>query len=201
MNLFILSTDPIKAAQAHCDKHVIKMILETCQMLYTAHWTAAYPALLTKTKKQLGPLPLPSSLETSPKKINSEARGYKYAHLKHPCTIWIRTSLENYHFACDLGIALGDEYTYRWQKPKPHACLEHVKWLKANPPALSAIGLTPFAIAMDDKYKNSSDPIECYRNYYLTAKKEKGLLVYTRRPEPDFITTSTAPLAPPQAFQ
>jgi len=53
MNLFILSTDPVQAAQAHCDKHVIKMILETCQMLYTAHWTAAYPDLLTKTKKQL----------------------------------------------------------------------------------------------------------------------------------------------------
>jgi len=201
MNLFILSTDPIKAAQAHCDKHVIKMILETCQMLYTAHWTAAYLDLLTKTKKQLGPLALPTSLQTSPKKINSEGRGYKYAHLKHPCTIWIRTSLENYYFACDLGIALGDEYTYRWQKPKPHACVEHVKWLKANPPVLSAIGLTPFAIAMDDKYKNSSDPIECYRNYYLTAKKEKGLLVYTRRPEPDFITISTAPSIPPPASQ
>jgi hypothetical protein len=46
MNLFILSSNPTEAAEAHADKHVVKMILEACQMLYSAHWTAAYPELL-----------------------------------------------------------------------------------------------------------------------------------------------------------
>ena len=46
MNLFVLSKKPQEAAQAHGDKHVVKMILEACQMLYSAHWTASYPALL-----------------------------------------------------------------------------------------------------------------------------------------------------------
>ena len=184
MNLFILFDTPVEAAQAHCDKHVIKMILETCQMLYTAHWTAAYPQLLVKSQKGLE---LPASLKAAPKRKNGE-RGYKKTHVNHPCTKWIRASLENYMFACDLAIALGEEYKYRWHKKnKEHSCEQHARWLKENPPPLPATGLTPFAIAMDDVYKNSDDPIQCYRNYYLTAKKDKGLLVYTRRPAPPFI--------------
>ena len=181
MNLFILYNDPVKSAQAHGDKHVIKMILEACQMLYTAHWTASYPQLLTKTRLKLA---TPESLATAPLS-KAETRGYQAAHINHPCTKWIRASLENYHYACDLGISLGEEYTYRWGKT--HACEEHVRWLKANPPPLPQIGKTPFAIAMDDEYKICDDAVESYRNYYLTAKKEKGLLVYTRRQAPSFL--------------
>lgn len=42
MNIFVLDTDPVKAAKAHCDKHVVKMILETAQMLCTAFEDAPY---------------------------------------------------------------------------------------------------------------------------------------------------------------
>jgi len=182
MNLFILYNDPVTAAQAHADKHVVKMILEACQMLYTAHWTSAYPELLKKTKEKH---PLPASLEQAPLKKDSNIRGYLPAHINHPCTKWIRASMENYRFACTLGVALGEEYTYRWGKR--HSCAEHVEWLLLNPPDLPYIPQTPFAIAMDDQYKKGDDPIESYRNYYLTAKKERGLLKYTRREVPEFI--------------
>ena len=37
MNLFILDQDPVVAAQLQCDKHVVKMIVESAQMLSTAH--------------------------------------------------------------------------------------------------------------------------------------------------------------------
>ena len=37
MNIFYLDTDPVLAAQMQCDKHVVKMILESAQMLCTAH--------------------------------------------------------------------------------------------------------------------------------------------------------------------
>ena len=175
MNLFVLDYNPKKAAEAHGDKHVVKMILETCQMLYTAHWTAAHPELLVKTRSKVD---TPESLKTSPKP-------YKAAHINHPCTKWIRASLQNYLYACELGIELAAESTYRYGKT--HACEEHVWWLKTFPPSLPQIGQTPFAIAMDNEYKISDDAIECYRHYYLTAKKEKGLLVYTKREPPSFI--------------
>lgn len=37
MNIFYLDNDPLKCAQMHNDKHCIKMILEYCQLLSTAH--------------------------------------------------------------------------------------------------------------------------------------------------------------------
>ena len=180
MNLFILSANPVEAARAHVDRHVVKMILEACQMLYTAHWTAVYPELCVKKKKGLA---LPASMATAPKKIGTEICGYIPAHINHPCTKWVRASLENYQFACALAIAIGEEYQFRYGKV--HGCMEHAIWLAAHPPALAATGLTAFAIAMDDKYKISDDAIECYRHYYVEGKKH--LLTYTRREKPDFL--------------
>jgi len=180
MNLFILSANPVEAARAHVDRHMVKMILEACQMLYTAHWTAVYPELCVKKKKGLA---LPASMATAPKKIGTEICGYIPAHINHPCTKWVRASLENYQFACALAIAIGEEYQFRYGKI--HGCMEHAIWLSAHPPALAATGLTAFAIAMDDKYKISDDAIECYRHYYVEGKKH--LLTYTRREKPDFL--------------
>ena len=37
MNIFYLHPDPTIAAQMMCDKHVLKMVLETAQLLSTAH--------------------------------------------------------------------------------------------------------------------------------------------------------------------
>ena len=37
MNIFALSSDPIASAQMMVDRHVVKMILETAQLLSTAH--------------------------------------------------------------------------------------------------------------------------------------------------------------------
>jgi len=37
MNIFYLDKDPIKSAEMHCDKHVVKMIIEYAQLLSTAH--------------------------------------------------------------------------------------------------------------------------------------------------------------------
>lgn len=86
MNIFILDENPDTAARQHCDKHVVKMILETAQMLCTAHWESG------------GEAP------------------YKSTHKNHPCTIWARESVDNYKWLCDLGVSLCDEYTLRYGK-------------------------------------------------------------------------------------
>lgn len=86
MNIFFLDFDTKKCAQYHCDKHVVKMILETAQLLCGVHWV-----------------------------IGSEAP-YKLSHKNHPCAIWTRESLSNYLYLCDLGLELCKEYTYRYGK-------------------------------------------------------------------------------------
>jgi hypothetical protein len=61
MNIFALHPNPRKAARWHVNQHVVKMLLETCQLLYTAHWVLFYselescrsPAALSKAQKQL----------------------------------------------------------------------------------------------------------------------------------------------------
>jgi hypothetical protein len=86
VNIFILDHDVKRCAQAHNDKHVVKMILETAQLLSTVHWQTG------------GQAP------------------YKQTHVNHPCSVWARESLANYMWLCELGLELCKEYTHRYGK-------------------------------------------------------------------------------------
>jgi len=86
MNIFLLDKNLRKCAAYHNDKHVVKMILESAQMLCSAHWVCC------------GSAP------------------YKLTHVNHPCCVWVRESLDNYDFLCRLGLALCSEYTLRYGK-------------------------------------------------------------------------------------
>lgn len=86
MNIFFLDKDPKKCAVLHNDKHVVKMILETAQLLCGAHWTTG-----------------------------SEAP-YKLSHANHPCSKWVREDLNNYLWLCQLGLNLCWEYHHRYGK-------------------------------------------------------------------------------------
>lgn len=87
MNIFVLDKDITFCAQYHCDKHVVKQILETTQLLCTAHhiW-------------------------------GTEDVPYRKTHYNHPCAIWTRESKENYLWTLEFGISLCGEYTYRYGK-------------------------------------------------------------------------------------
>jgi len=193
MNIFILNIDPKKAAEAHGDKHVVKMVLEACQMLYTAHWTAVHPELLkersaVKIAKAHKVLSVPEHMLTAPKRKCADENGYRPVHLHHPCTIWVRECVGNYMWAVDLALALAEEYEYRWPG-KMHSCKAHAEWLKANlPPGIAHRERNGFAIAMDDEYRVKGDPIASYIKYYNGAKKDKNLTNYTRRAKPMFLS-------------
>jgi len=151
MNIFILSEDPVLAAQAHCDKHVVKLILECAQMLCSA----------------LPPNQAP----------------YKRTHFNHPCTVWSRTSKQNYEWLIKYGLALCDEYTYRYNKT--HKSMAVIEWCRSNMPELPDLGLTQFAQAMPDEYR-CEDVVQSYRNYYIGAKAK--LLTYTKRKPPEWVS-------------
>lgn len=86
MNIFVLDYDQQRCAQMHCDKHCVKMILETAQLLCGVHHMVG------------GDAP------------------YKLSHKNHPCSVWSRECIENYVWLCDLGIELCKEYTHRYGK-------------------------------------------------------------------------------------
>jgi hypothetical protein len=192
MNIFVLHLDPKKAAEAHADKHVVKMLLEACQLLYTVHWIFAYPALLENkapiylaaAQKKLSP---PASIVSAPhSKTRPDEPGFRPVHVHHPCAKWVRESLENYTFCAQLAIGLAEEYTFRYSG-KTHECEVHARWLLAHPPTgFPTVGQTPFVTAMFNEYKQT-DPIESYRAYYRGSKGERGLLQYTRRERPSWL--------------
>jgi hypothetical protein len=157
MNIFFLSANAEDAAKQHCDKHVVKMILETAQLLFTSHWV-------------LNPTGLPSN-------------AYKKTHPNHPCGIWLRESLTNYNWLCELGYWLCKEYTFRYGKI--HKTQAHIEWLTANPPAsLTDIGMTSIRQAMPIQYKNEN-PVKAYQTYYIEDKMR--ILKYTKRERPAFL--------------
>ena len=86
MNIFYLDKEPRLCAQYHVDKHVVKMILETAQLLSTTHWMSGSE----------GP--------------------YRQTHKNHPSAVWARSNKSNYTWLCELGMELCKEYTHRYGK-------------------------------------------------------------------------------------
>jgi hypothetical protein len=191
MNIFVLHWKQRKAARWHVDKHVVKMLLETCQLLYTAHWVLFYPQLrdcksaiaLSKTQKQLE---VPEYLWSAPLCETSQEPGYRPCHVWHPCQKWTRVCSGNYLWLAKLGIELAREFRFRFKKE--HSCEKHINWLYDNLPL--TIRMFPrrgFPIAMAEEFRISKDPIICYRNYYRTSKAERGLIKYTGREVPHWL--------------
>jgi hypothetical protein len=149
MNIFFLDFDTTKCAKYHCDKHVVKMILETAQLLCGVHHMTPQ---------------LPNNYRTTTEQVP-----YKLSHKNHPCAIWSRESLSNYLYLCDLGLELCKEYTYRYGKR--HKSQDVIEWCIINKPNIKDIGFTTPPKAMPEEYK-VIDVIESYRNYYREAKKQ-----------------------------
>ncbi len=164
MNIFILSLCVKECAEYMCDKHIIKIILECVQMLSTA-------------KHILDP----ENTDTS--KI------YKISHINHPCSIWVRTSYENYMWTIALVEAMHNEWKFRYNHPesKHHKSYIVSQYLKNNPPPFSNNKLTPFAQAMPDEFKREN-AVDAYRLYYQSDSKKK-ICNWKKRNKPDWYTS------------
>ena len=146
MNIFYFYDCPVLSAQAQPDKMLVKMPLETAQMLCTAH------------------------RELDGNEYADRVGLYKTAYKNHPCTIWARECFGNYRWLYKHFIALGEEYAYRYDRE--HASITKLKkWLEPCPRniVMSTV-MTPLAQAMPDEYKHE-DPIVAYRRYVVNEKE------------------------------
>lgn len=191
MNIFALSDNPEIAAEQLIDKHIIKMPTETCQMLHTN-------ILYLKYVQVYGKEPSLRELKAFHKEIGSKLM--KPAMLNHPSTIWARHSLANFEWLYQHGIALCNEYTYRYDKRhgSHDRIINGMKLLEENDSfGFPHSGLTPVTIAMDDSYRINLDEysqrnpnwtgwdfvIASYRQYYLEGKWQIAEWRNNRRPE------------------
>ena len=158
MNIFVLDKDPKISAKFHCDKHVVKMIVETAQLLSTAH-------------HMLG---------------TWEDGMYKVTHSTVGTAIWARTSLANYNWLAEMGIALCEEYTLRYKKiHKTEPLLRRLYKKKIRIPN---IGITRFSLTMPDeiKIKNEDkfeEAVKSYRNFYIKDKNHFAKWKYCETPK------------------
>lgn len=173
MNIFFLDKDPQLAAEYHHDKHVVKMILETAQLLSTAHRVIDGEQYIDQStgrkikRWQMGDRFM-------------EDRLYKATHVNHPSAVWTRESLDNYEWLYKLFIHLCNEYTHRYGKT--HATYSKLHdVLSQTPQNIPNVGLTKMPQAMPDEYKDD-DSVKAYRQYYCGAKKNQSK--YTNRDAP-----------------
>jgi hypothetical protein len=125
MNIFALDENPIVAAEYHCDKHTVKMILESTQLLSNVYW------------------------------LHNLTGCYKLTHKHHPATLWVAKSLQNFNLLATMALTLCKEYTYRYGKVhKCEAMLKELNQRKYLIP-FSEIQQTPFAQCMPEQYKST----------------------------------------------
>ncbi len=124
MNIFYLHFDPKTCAQMHTNRHIVKMAIETAQLLCSAHYMTD----------------------------SSYKPHYKLSHKNHPCAVWTRTSISNYKWLCELGIEICKEYTYRYGKI--HKCQSIIEDLSLHLPEIPELGFTPLQQCMPDMYKD-----------------------------------------------
>ena len=163
MNIFVLDESPIISAQMQCDKHIVKMPLETAQMLCSVFHRHGQGHLVP----------------------------YREVHKNHPCTLWAGDSADNFCWLVQHGMELCFEYTRRYNKI--HKCQQVIMDLsKTDLGTLQYqdMEMTPHPLCMPDEYKSTelrihSNTVRAYRRYYVNDKKdiakwEKG------RPMPDW---------------
>ena len=182
MNIFILDNDPVIAAQMQCDKHVVKMIVESAQMLSTVH--RMVDGVMERRPSKSG-----SMLQYF--KLNDEREDmlYKACHFNHPSTVWTRESMHNYRWHYVHFAALCDEYTYRYGKV--HSTDTKLrKALSKLPQNIPVKKMTPFKLAMAQFPECiTEDAVESYRRFYET-KQKRFKMAWTKRPQPEWFNAS-----------
>lgn len=186
MNIFYISSNPIEAAQWMVDKHVVKMIVESAQLLSTAHRVLDGEEVKLEFRIYNEDN---DDFRTRKKKLwlLRDARDdvlYQATHINHPSAVWCRSSIENYNWLVDHLFALMEEYTYRYEKK--HKCFGELSYMLQSPPKkLEEYDWTPMPSCMDNKYIISDDPIINYRNYYKVGKT--NLHKWKKREAPEWI--------------
>lgn len=166
MNIFHLSNCPVESAQCLHDRHVVKMTLETAQLLSQA--------------VRLAP-------EWRPYVKRDNLYGITHQH--HPSARWCRLTVPNLYWLAKHGMALADEYSHRfWRTHKSRAIIKYVLDIIPKLPERESDDLTRFAQAMPLEYRNDDDPVLGYRNYYVATKIHPDSAWTARRADlPDWL--------------
>lgn len=164
MNIFYLNNVPKECVKQYLDKHVIKMILESTQILSTVYRIKLGTKSLSIGKRKIIQWSLLNDEDTII---------YKATHIDHPCTQWTMASHGNYQWLIQLTYAMNDEYKYRYQKTTDHKSIALLPILsKLSSEHFERIDFFEPPSCMPDECIISNNPIINYRNYYKINKSK-----------------------------
>lgn len=153
MNIFVVDFDPKKAARDLCDKHVVKMVTESAQLLSTwAHHQNKFDS---------------NSL-------------FKATHINHPCNIWLRQSNANVAWLIVHALEMSYEYTRRYHKI--HKSQSVIDYVAKNVEFNNFEQHTDFVLCMPDQYKQSC-PVKSYRSFYKGDKASFAKWKHSETPD------------------
>lgn len=180
MNIFVLDRDPITAAQMLCDSHVVKMIVESCQLLST------HDRLINRW--------------------DDDSLLYKPTHQNHPCRVCLYNEANRRWLERHLN-ALIFEYWVRFGKRHKCTDLLHKYWYVANcthcshdhmhgtdahrRAVVDICGKQSLPKCMPDEFKLGGEDMDSvvmsYRNYYKHKQKTLKYFRYTNREIPEWL--------------
>lgn len=168
MNIFYTSSNPKAAALNLCTVHINKMIIESAQMLSTAHHI-------------LSPNDMPDNL-------------MKPTHKNHPSNVWVRKSVSNYAWLCNHLYQLLMLYTEN--TGKVHKVTERMTSLVKAPIGISYTeGFTEPPRAMPDDLKedqtiSTEEAYKLYldRKYHEWSTRERPMKIMFMYNKPDYVT-------------
>ena len=159
MNIFYLSRDPAECARMHCDKHVVKMIIEYAQLMSTAHRLIDGTQFIDQSSGR--------KIKRWHLNDHRDDTLYLAAHVNHPSNVWVRSSSEHYNWLYTMWSHLLKEYTHRYHKA--HATGKLMFALNRTPNNLHDTGWIDPPQAMPDECK-LADSVSAYRQYYVMKK-------------------------------
>ena len=127
MNIFVLDKNPLSAAHQMCDKHIPKMIVESAQMLCTAHRICdpiGEYLDLGKNGRKIKRWKHENDLNASKPTL------YKAAMINHPCNVWLRESVQNYTWLSLHAMQLLTEFKQRFENN--HKSSSVIRWCAVN---------------------------------------------------------------------
>lgn len=147
MNIFVLSKNPVQAAEFMCDKHIPKMVVETAQMLACALYA--------------------NGVQEHEMPYTSSGTHYKGGYKNHPCSKWAGKSISNYAWLACHGIELCRQFIIRYKKV--HACTDAIVQMSNMADRIQDGDYTPFHLGMPEQY-HDDDAVKAYRDYYMNEK-------------------------------
>tara|TARA_R100000152_G_C6779273_1_gene210751 strand:+ start:2337 stop:2903 length:567 start_codon:yes stop_codon:yes gene_type:complete len=163
MNVFYLDKNPKLAAEFHCDKHVVKMLIEYAQLMSTAHRVMDGEEWYDRTanNRRIKRWKHPDS--------EMDKILYLASHVNHPSGIWLRKSTKHYDWLYEMWLHLHDEFVSRYNK-KHLSNTKLTEILCKYPDNMPTLPWEDPPPAMPDHCKIHNDSLASYRKYYITEK-------------------------------